>query len=71
MGQGQHVYRGWHGSADPHPVGVLPAVPRQRDGQVVLTRSALQGREVPQGDGQRAVVPLVDRAFPHDFQPGA
>ena len=71
MGQGQHVHRGWHGSADSHPLGVIPALRGQRDGEVVLTCPALEGGKVPERDGQRTVIPLVDGAGSHDLQPGA
>ena len=52
-------------------LGMRPSFPSQLDGEVVIARPALDSREVPQDNGQRAVVALVDGAGSHDLQPGA
>ena len=44
MGQGQHVHRGRHGSADPHPLGVIPALRGQRDGEARMHLPSTRGR---------------------------
>src|SRR5260221_793128 len=60
MGKDEHVHRSWHGSADSHPLSMFPSLLGKLQCEAVLTRPALECGEVPQSDGQGAVVALVE-----------